>query len=207
MRQPARRHVTDRASCLQAHAGVDANSHLGLPAMFLCGPVKPASVNQRKRTMGSVADNIARKVLSSRGSKIVDLVGWREGRKMVREGGVGGEDLVPPRSWTSIPATACSRDGRMKSIRTGQTGIRLPFDRIRLHREGGQDGNIANREVGFRVYGPLSVEACRQFSGGQRTRRGVCSRATVPCRAPPRSLPDRELEGANSMPARAILEP
>ena len=51
--------------------------------------------------MGSVADNIARKVLSSRGSKVVDLAGWREGRKMAREGGVGGEDLVLPRSWTS----------------------------------------------------------------------------------------------------------
>ena len=42
---------------------------------------------QRKHTMGSVADKIAKKILSSRGSKVVDLASWREGRKMALEAG------------------------------------------------------------------------------------------------------------------------
>ena len=41
----------------------------------------------RKHAMGSVADKIAKKILSSRGSKVVDLAGWREGRKMAVEAG------------------------------------------------------------------------------------------------------------------------
>ena len=45
--------------------------------------------------MGSVADKIAKKILSSRGSKVVDLAGWREGRKMALEAGFGGEGPVP----------------------------------------------------------------------------------------------------------------
>ncbi len=32
--------------------------------------------------MGSVADKIAKKIISSGGSKVVDLASWREGRKM-----------------------------------------------------------------------------------------------------------------------------
>ena len=47
--------------------------------------------------MGSVADRIARKILSSRGSKVVDLAGWREGRKMALDAGLGGEGPVPAR--------------------------------------------------------------------------------------------------------------
>ena len=45
--------------------------------------------------MGSVADRIARKIVSSRRSKVVDLAGWREGRKMALEAGFGGEGPVP----------------------------------------------------------------------------------------------------------------
>ena len=41
--------------------------------------------------MGSVSDKIAKKILSSRGSKVVDMAGWREGRKMAVEAGFGDE--------------------------------------------------------------------------------------------------------------------
>ena len=41
--------------------------------------------------MGSVADKITKKILSSRGSKVVDLAGWREGRKMAVEAGFGDD--------------------------------------------------------------------------------------------------------------------
>ena len=41
--------------------------------------------------MGSVADKIAKKILSSRGSKVVDLARWREGRKMALEVGFGDD--------------------------------------------------------------------------------------------------------------------
>jgi len=44
--------------------------------------------------MGSVADKIARKLLSSRGSKVVDLAGWREGRAMALEAGFGDDGQV-----------------------------------------------------------------------------------------------------------------
>ena len=37
--------------------------------------------------MSSVADKIAKKIISSRGSKVVDLAGWREGRKMALQAG------------------------------------------------------------------------------------------------------------------------
>ena len=43
--------------------------------------------------MGSVADKIAKKIVSSRKSKVVDLAGWREGRKMALEAGFGGDGL------------------------------------------------------------------------------------------------------------------
>ena len=45
--------------------------------------------------MGSVADKIVRKIVSSRGSHVVDLASWREGRKMTLEAGIGGEGSVP----------------------------------------------------------------------------------------------------------------
>ena len=45
--------------------------------------------------MGTVADKIAKKIVSSRGSKVVDLASWREGRKMAVEAGLGGEGPVP----------------------------------------------------------------------------------------------------------------
>lgn len=38
-----------------------------------------ASENDRKRTRDSVADKIAKKILSSRGSKVIDLANWRDG--------------------------------------------------------------------------------------------------------------------------------
>ena len=44
--------------------------------------------------MGSVADKIAKKILSSRGSKVVDLASWREGRKMAIEAGFGDDGLA-----------------------------------------------------------------------------------------------------------------
>ncbi len=45
--------------------------------------------------MGSVADKIAKKILTSRGSKVVDLASWREGRKMALEAGFGQEGPIP----------------------------------------------------------------------------------------------------------------
>ena len=45
--------------------------------------------------MGSVAEKIAKKILSSRGSKVVDLASWREGRKMALEAGFGDEGPIP----------------------------------------------------------------------------------------------------------------
>ena len=45
--------------------------------------------------MGTVADKIAKKIVSSRGSKVVDLASWREGRKMALEAGLGDEGPVP----------------------------------------------------------------------------------------------------------------
>ena len=45
--------------------------------------------------MGSVADRIARKILTSRGSKMVNLAGWREGRKMALGAGLDGEGPIP----------------------------------------------------------------------------------------------------------------
>ena len=57
--------------------------------------MRSASENDRKHTMGSVADKIAKKILSSRGSKVVDLANWREGRKMALEAGLGDEGPIP----------------------------------------------------------------------------------------------------------------
>ncbi|MYE00727.1 MAG: hypothetical protein F4Y03_05525 [Alphaproteobacteria bacterium] len=45
--------------------------------------------------MGSVADKIAKKIVSSRGSKVVDLASWREGREMALEAGFGDEGPMP----------------------------------------------------------------------------------------------------------------
>ena len=45
--------------------------------------------------MGSVANKIAKKILSSRGSKVIDLASWREGRKMALEAGFGDDGPVP----------------------------------------------------------------------------------------------------------------
>ena len=45
--------------------------------------------------MGSVADKIAKKILSSRGSKVVDLASWREGRTMALEAGFGDDGPAP----------------------------------------------------------------------------------------------------------------
>ncbi|MXY66276.1 MAG: hypothetical protein F4206_01140 [Gammaproteobacteria bacterium] len=39
--------------------------------------------------MGSVADRIAKRINSFRGSKVADLAGWREGREMAAEAGFG----------------------------------------------------------------------------------------------------------------------
>ena len=44
--------------------------------------------------MGSVADKIAKKIVSSGRSKVVDLAGWREGRKMALEAGFGEDGLA-----------------------------------------------------------------------------------------------------------------
>ena len=43
--------------------------------------------------MGSVADKIAKKLISSRESKVVDMASWREGRKMALEAGFGDDGL------------------------------------------------------------------------------------------------------------------
>ena len=44
--------------------------------------------------MGSVADKIAKKVLSARGSKVVDLAAWQEGRELALEAGFGGDSPI-----------------------------------------------------------------------------------------------------------------
>ena len=62
--------------------------------MFPCGRVNPKSENHRKHTMGSVADKIAKKIISSGGSKVVDLASLREGRKMALEAGFGDDGLA-----------------------------------------------------------------------------------------------------------------
>ena len=59
--------------------------------MFECEGNESASETGRKHTMGSVADKIAKKLLSSRGSKAVDLASWREGRTMALEAGFGDD--------------------------------------------------------------------------------------------------------------------
>ena len=45
--------------------------------------------------MGSVADKIAKRMVSARGTKVVDMAVWREGRKLALEAGFGGEGPVP----------------------------------------------------------------------------------------------------------------
>ena len=45
--------------------------------------------------MGSVADKIARNMVSSRGSKAVDLASWREAREMALEAGFGADGPMP----------------------------------------------------------------------------------------------------------------
>ena len=62
-----------------------------------CVRMSRASDNHRKHTMGSVADKIAKKILSSRGSKVVDPASWREGKKMALEAGFGDEGPIPGR--------------------------------------------------------------------------------------------------------------
>ena len=44
--------------------------------------------------MGSVADKIAKKIISSGRSKVVNLAGWQEGRKMALEAGLGDDGLT-----------------------------------------------------------------------------------------------------------------
>ena len=44
--------------------------------------------------MGSVADKMAKKIAAARGSKVVDLANWREGRKMALDAGLGGEGPI-----------------------------------------------------------------------------------------------------------------
>ena len=44
--------------------------------------------------MGSVADKIAKKIISSGASKVVDLASWREGRTMALEAGFGDDGLA-----------------------------------------------------------------------------------------------------------------
>ena len=63
--------------------------------------------------MGSVADKIAKKILSSRGSKVVDLAGWREGRTMALEAGFGDDGPAPRQARRAMtPATPCTLWGR-----------------------------------------------------------------------------------------------
>ena len=61
--------------------------------MFPCGRLSPTSETCRNHIMSSVADKIARKIVSSRGSRVVDLASWREGRKMALEAGFGDDGL------------------------------------------------------------------------------------------------------------------
>ena len=56
--------------------------------------MSPTSETYRKRTMGSVADKIAKKIISSGASKVVDLASWREGRTMALEAGFGDDGLA-----------------------------------------------------------------------------------------------------------------
>ena len=60
--------------------------------MFPCGQAGRTSDNFRKHAMGSVADRMAKKIRTARGSKVVDLDVWREGRTMALEAGFGDDD-------------------------------------------------------------------------------------------------------------------
>ena len=64
-------------------------------AVFRRERVSPAGESYRKHTMGTVAEKMAKKILSSRGSRVVDLAAWRKGRKMALEAGFGDEGRLP----------------------------------------------------------------------------------------------------------------
>ncbi len=53
--------------------------------------------------MGSVADRITKKIAASRGSNVVDLASWCEGRKMALEAGLGGEGPVSAKFAGPVP--------------------------------------------------------------------------------------------------------
>ena len=56
----------------EAGPGGEARGHNGP-----FGRLSPTGETRRKRTLGFVVDKIAKKILSSRGSKVVDLASWR----------------------------------------------------------------------------------------------------------------------------------
>jgi len=63
-----------------------------------CVPVRTGEPRWRKLSKahhGSVADKMAKKILCSRGSKVVDLAAWRKGRKMALEASFGDEGRLP----------------------------------------------------------------------------------------------------------------
>ena len=62
--------------------------------MFRHGRLSPTGETCGEYAMGSVADKIAGKIVSSRGSKVVDLAGCQEGRTVALEAGLG-DDLAP----------------------------------------------------------------------------------------------------------------
>ena len=82
------------------------------PAIFPYGRVSPDNEKQRKHTIGSVADRIAKKIASSSGSKVVDLAGWRESRKMAFEAGFGDDGLALGKLAGLDPATSYTLWGR-----------------------------------------------------------------------------------------------
>ena len=83
-----------------------SSPYLAGAARFRCGRVSPASENDRERIMGSVADRIAKKIVLSRGSNVVDLASWREGRKMALEAGFGDDGLALGKSAEHEPCHA-----------------------------------------------------------------------------------------------------
>lgn len=79
--------------------------------------------------MGSVTDRIAKKIVSSGGSKVVDLASWREGRKMVLEAGLGDDGSARGKLAGHDPCYA-GREGQIWFARVLPPPNRLCRDHI-----------------------------------------------------------------------------
>ena len=109
------------------------------PTMFLRGRVNPTSENYRKRTMGSVANKIAKKIISSGGSKVVDLASWREDRKMALGAGFGDDGRVLDKFADHGPCHA------QYVVAENVTSLMAERRSVRASALGGRDSQVAGR--------------------------------------------------------------